>query len=288
MPNGRTEADTCRTLITPRLQAAGWENDPHSIAEQRSFTDGRIVVRGNKAERRKGRRADYLLRYTRDFPIAVVEAKSEDEEAATGLQQSKDYAEILKLKFAYATNGREIIEFDYSTGLERKIQSFPTPAELWSRLRAHEKLGDDALVRLVNSMVEFKQIIGRGTRVRDDYGKLWFNIFDYTGTATRNFADPAFDGDPAFATQEEIDEAGRMIRTEILTAENAENAEPQTSELHDDTTHIIPSPPRSRRGPGRGVENTIRPLRADARSLVLRATAARRPEELHQNRAHPV
>ena len=61
------------------------------------------------------------------------------------------------------------------------------------------------LVRLVNSMVEFKQIIGRGTRVRDDYGKLWFNILDYTGTATRNFADPAFDGDPAFATQEEID-----------------------------------------------------------------------------------
>ena len=65
------------------------------------------------------------------------------------------------------------------------------------------------LVRLVNSMVEFKQIIGRGTRVRDDYGKLWFNILDYTGTATRNFADPAFDGDPAFATQEEIDEYGQ-------------------------------------------------------------------------------
>lgn len=95
------EADTCRTLITPKLQAAGWDSDPHSIAEQRSFTDGRIIVRGNKAERRKGKRADYLLRYTRDMPIAVVEAKSEDEEAATGLQQSKDYAEILKLKFAY-------------------------------------------------------------------------------------------------------------------------------------------------------------------------------------------
>ena len=53
-----------------------------------------------------------------------------------------------------------------------------------------------AAVRLVNSMVEFKQIIGRGTRVRDDYGKLWFNILDYTGSATRLFADPALDGDP--------------------------------------------------------------------------------------------
>jgi type I restriction enzyme R subunit len=57
-----TEADTCRRLITPKLQAAGWESDPHSIAEQRYFTDGRIIVRGNRAERRKGKRTDYLLR----------------------------------------------------------------------------------------------------------------------------------------------------------------------------------------------------------------------------------
>jgi type I restriction enzyme R subunit len=139
-----TEADTCRKFVVPKLQAAGWDNDPHSIAEQRYFTAGRIVVRGSRAERRKGKRADYLLRYTRDMPIAVVEAKSEDEEAATGLQQSKDYAEILGLKFAYATNGREIIEHDYITGLERTIQNFPAPAELWSRLRAAEKLTDDS------------------------------------------------------------------------------------------------------------------------------------------------
>jgi type I restriction enzyme R subunit len=79
-------------------------------------------------------------------------------------------------------------------------------------------------------MVEFKQIIGRGTRVRDEYGKLWFNILDYTGTATRNFADPAFDGDPAFATQEEIDEYGQIRNTTVLIAENAEEGTP---ELHE-------------------------------------------------------
>jgi len=45
-------------------------------------------------------------------------------------------------------------------------------------------------------MTEFKQIIGRGTRVRSDYGKLWFSILDYTGSATQLFADPDFDGDP--------------------------------------------------------------------------------------------
>jgi type I restriction enzyme R subunit len=142
-----TEADTCRKFVVPLLQAAGWDNDPHSIAEQRWFTQGRIVVRDNRAERRRGKRADYLLRYTRDFPIAVVEAKAEYKKAADGLQQAKEYSGILSLRFAYATNGPEIIEFDFITGLERAMAAYPTPAELWSRLRAAEKLTDDDLVR---------------------------------------------------------------------------------------------------------------------------------------------
>jgi type I restriction enzyme, R subunit len=103
------------------------------------------------------------------------------------------------------------------------------------------------LVRLVNSMVEFKQIIGRGTRVRDDYGKLWFNILDYTGTATRNFADPAFDGDPAFATQEEIDEYGRTKTVEIETPEPPEDEEGKINEPAGVTTIVDPPEPAKRR-----------------------------------------
>ena len=61
-------------------------------------------------------------------------------------------------------------------------------------------------------MTEFKQIIGRGTRVRDDYGKLFFNILDYTGSATRLFADPDFDGEPAVVTEEDDRRAGRAGR----------------------------------------------------------------------------
>jgi type I restriction enzyme R subunit len=61
-------------------------------------------------------------------------------------------------------------------------------------------------------MTDFKQIIGRGTRVRDDYGKLFFTILDYTGSATRLFADPEFDGDPAQLTEEEIDEEGKRVK----------------------------------------------------------------------------
>jgi type I restriction enzyme, R subunit len=67
------------------------------------------------------------------------------------------------------------------------------------------------IMRTVNSMTEFKQIIGRGTRVRDDYGKLFFNILDYTGSATRLFADPDFDGDPVRVTEEQIEANGATI-----------------------------------------------------------------------------
>jgi len=140
-----TEADTCRTYITPALQAAGWESKPHSISEQRTFTDGRIVVRSNNATRRQAKRADYILHYTRDFPIAVVEAKAEDKPATDGLQQAKGYAEILGLKFAYAANGKEIIEHDFLTGIESRLAAFPTPDELWLRLLAEDDLTEDTV-----------------------------------------------------------------------------------------------------------------------------------------------
>ena len=136
------EADTCRKLVVPKLQEAGWDDRPHAINEQRTFTDGRIVFVGGKARRGKQKRADYVLRYSRDFPIAVVEAKARYRHAADGLQQAKDYAEVLGLKFAYATNGAEIVEFDYTTGIERILDAFPGPGELWARQRAAEGLED--------------------------------------------------------------------------------------------------------------------------------------------------
>ena len=69
------EADTCRKFVVPKLQAAGWDDRPHAINEQKSFTDGRVVFVGGKARRGKQKRSDYLLRYNPDFPIAVVEGR---------------------------------------------------------------------------------------------------------------------------------------------------------------------------------------------------------------------
>ena len=92
------------------------------------------------------------------------------------------------------------------------------------------------LARVVNSMVEFKQIIGRGTRVRDDYGKLYFNILDYTGSATRLFADPDFDGEPALVTEQEMTETGETI-SELATEEAAvaETEEEREATISDDS-----------------------------------------------------
>ncbi|MGH7887838.1 MAG: EcoAI/FtnUII family type I restriction enzme subunit R, partial [Candidatus Binatia bacterium] len=136
-----TEADTCRKYVLPKLYAAGWNDD--QISEQKSFTDGRILVVGTKARRRPSKRADYLLRYARDFMLAVVEAKAAYKLPGDGLQQAKDYAEILGVKFAYSTNGHGIVEFDFTTGQERRVDFFPKPAELWQRFRASEKIEDD-------------------------------------------------------------------------------------------------------------------------------------------------
>ena len=135
-----TEADTCRKFVVPKLQAAGWDNDPRSIAEQRTITDGRVIPVGKGFVRKPPKRVDYLLRYTRDFPLAVVEAKARYKVATDAVQQARTYAEMLGLKFAYATNGREIIEIDYFKGTEVRIADFPKPEDLWQRYQAGSRL----------------------------------------------------------------------------------------------------------------------------------------------------
>lgn len=144
-----TEADTCREFVTPRLVEAGWGAAPHAIGEQRTFTNGRIIVAGGKVRRGKQKRADYLLYHRRDYPLAVVEAKEIGLPAETGVQQAREYAEILGLKFAYATNGYRIIEIDYTTGTEREVDRYASPDELFARLAVATHLPQDAAAHVL-------------------------------------------------------------------------------------------------------------------------------------------
>ena len=135
-----TEADTCRRYITPKIISAGWDQQPNSFTEQKTITDGRIILAGNKAHRGLQKRVDYLLQLQNDFPIAVIEAKSEELPAGNGVQQAKEYAAVLGIKFAFASNGLEIIEIDLFTQKETRRPDFPSPTELLNRYRVGMKL----------------------------------------------------------------------------------------------------------------------------------------------------
>ena len=150
MSQESSEAQTRRELIDPAVTAAGWDNPPHSVTPEEAVTDGRIIPLGQKKAKRGSQLfADYVLRYNRDFKIAVVEAKKKGVPADTGLQQAQEYAEMLDVKFAYATNGLDIIEFDFLTGVEKFVDDFPTPDELWHRLNGNLKLDDEAAETLL-------------------------------------------------------------------------------------------------------------------------------------------
>jgi type I restriction enzyme R subunit len=105
------------------------------------------------------------------------------------------------------------------------------------------------LIRVIGTMTEFKQIIGRGTRLREDYGKFYFNILDYTGTATRHFADKEFDGDPEFVSEEEIDDEGNTTTTTVIDAGRSEtdgddeNGEDEGKAIVDPGPPVIIEPP---------------------------------------------
>jgi type I restriction enzyme R subunit len=84
-----------------------------------------------------------------------------------------------------------------------------------------EMVKNVVLARVVGSRAEFKQIVGRGTRLKVDYGKEYFNIIDFTGTATRHFADPDFDGEPALIEEVTVDESGEQVSVTQIGSRNA-------------------------------------------------------------------
>ena len=157
-----SEADTCRIRVTPKLKDAGWKDE--QIAEQRTFTDGRITVSGRTCRRGPQKRADYILRIKVDFSIAVVEAKAADRIAADGLQQAKEYALVLGLKFAYATNGTEILEHDFTTGLDLQLDSFPGPEDLWKRFCESEAIREDQSELTSRLLTPNYRVPGKRTR----------------------------------------------------------------------------------------------------------------------------
>ena len=78
-----------------------------------------------------------MLEY-RNTKLGVVEAKAWDLPLTEGVGQAKDYADKLKIRFTYATNGQGVYGIDMQDGTEGELPTFPTPEELWNRTFAEQ------------------------------------------------------------------------------------------------------------------------------------------------------
>jgi type I restriction enzyme R subunit len=144
-----TETDIRTKFITPALdrdKGGRWDLMTQ-IREETYFTKGRVMVRGKTVLRGEAKKADYILYYKPNLPIAVIEAKDNRHSVGAGMQQALEYAEILDVPFAYSSNGDAFLEHDRtrtSGTIEREIplKDFPGPDELWARFRASKGYSD--------------------------------------------------------------------------------------------------------------------------------------------------
>jgi len=139
-----SERDICTKFITPALEQAGW-NKLSQFLEEVSFTDGKIYVKGKLTARGKAKRADYILYYKPNIPMAVVEAKDNKHSVSSGMQQAMDYAAILDLPFVFSSNGdgftfhdKTVTDGPLETSLT--LEEFPSPATLWAKYKKYKGL----------------------------------------------------------------------------------------------------------------------------------------------------
>jgi len=134
-----SEREICTNFITPALEHSGWKK-LEQIREEVTFTNGQVLVRGEHHKRGKTKRADYILLYKPNIPIAIVEAKDNNHSVGDGMQQALVYGEMLDVPFVYSSNGDAFLEHDFSKSegeieVEHQLDSFPSPESLWERYR---------------------------------------------------------------------------------------------------------------------------------------------------------
>ena len=119
-----TEADIRTKFITPAIVGPNGDkwDVMTQVREEIYFTKGRVMVRGKTVKRGKARKADYLLYYKPNIPLAVVEAKDNNHSVGAGMQQALEYAEILDVPFAFSSNGDGFLEHDRTGGGEGVVR----------------------------------------------------------------------------------------------------------------------------------------------------------------------
>ena len=147
MKKSLSERDICTKFITPAVKQAGWDV-LSQIREEVSFTKGRIIVRGKLVTRGKAKRADYILYFKPNIPIALIEAKDNNYAVGDGMQQALEYAATLDIPFVFSSNGDAFLFHDRTgqsaqTEIELPLDAFPAPDNLWAKYRAWKGLASE-------------------------------------------------------------------------------------------------------------------------------------------------
>ena len=137
-----SERDICTKFITPAILKSGWDSH-RQLLEEVSFTDGKIIVRGSLTARGARKRADYILYFKPNIPIAIIEAKDNKHSVRSGIQQALDYARILDIPCAFSSNGDGFLFHDRTSTdsnieTELSLDAFPTPQQLWEKYKKYK------------------------------------------------------------------------------------------------------------------------------------------------------
>lgn len=170
-----SERDICTKFITPAIEKAGW-NKQTQLLEEVSFTDGKIYVRGKLTARGERKRADYILYYKPNIPVAIIEAKDNHHSVRAGIQQALDYARILDIPCVFSSNGDGFLFHDRTTTdenieTELSIDNFPSPELLWEKYKVYKGIKTDAAEKIAAQEYYFD---GRG-RIPRYYQQIAIN-----------------------------------------------------------------------------------------------------------------
>jgi len=143
-----SERDICTKFITPAVEKSGW-NKLTQLLEEVSFTDGKIYVRGKLTARGEKKRADYILYYKPNIPVAIIEAKDNKHSVKAGIQQALDYARILDIPCVFSSNGDGFLFHDRTATdenieTELSMDAFPSPEQLWEKYKKYKGIAPAA------------------------------------------------------------------------------------------------------------------------------------------------
>lgn len=154
--NKRTlsERDICTKFISPALEKAGWDMQLQ-ILEEVSFTDGKIYVRGKITARGTRKRADYILYYKPNIPIAIIEVKDNKHSVRAGIQQGLEYARILDIPCVFSSNGDSFLFHDRTATdgnieMEIGLDAFPSPEQLWEKYKKYKGIETPEAEKIVS------------------------------------------------------------------------------------------------------------------------------------------